>query len=89
MFATDIHFPTLVYYLQARLEPTRVEYLAELHANSRPVLPEYIKRGWNQITLANTLGYYDTATIVAAKTITMQGLYSQHFIFTVTYEQAQ
>jgi hypothetical protein len=69
--------------------PTRAEYLAELHANSRPVLPEYIKLGWNQIALANTLGYYDTATIVAAKRFTVKGLYSQHFIFTVTYEQAQ
>jgi hypothetical protein len=64
--------------------PTRAEYLAELHAYSRPVLPEYIKPGWNKIALANTLGYYDTATIVAAKRFTVQGLYSQHFIFTVT-----
>jgi hypothetical protein len=37
----------------------------------------------------NTLAYYDTATITDVKHFIVQGWYSQHFIFFVTYKCAQ
>jgi hypothetical protein len=54
--------------LLAKLEPTRVEPLIELHINSRlEALPIKIRLGWKSMPVANTLAYYGTETITAIK----------------------
>jgi hypothetical protein len=45
-----------------------------------------IKLGWKGNAVANTPAYYHMATIRAVKSFEVQGQYSQHLFFFVTYE---
>jgi hypothetical protein len=64
---------TLVLYLQARSEPTRVELLTGLYSNDRLlVLPESTRLGRKLMVLSNTLAYYDKTTMMTAKSFTLQ-----------------
>ncbi len=66
---------TLVFYLQARLEPTRMELLTGLQAHSKLLaLPKNIRLEWKWMKVANTLAYYDMAAIDAVKTLTTAGV---------------
>jgi hypothetical protein len=66
---------TLVKYLWARLEPTRVEPLIGLHSNGRLLaLPRNITLGYKKMKVANTLAYCDRATITALKIFIVQTL---------------
>ncbi len=60
---------TLVLYLWARLEPTRVEQsITRLHCNSKLLaLPSNFKLRWKWMALANTLAYKDLVTITVVK----------------------
>ncbi len=57
-----------VQYFKERLEPPKVEPPTGLHSDGKlPALPTNIRLGWKQVEVANTLAYYDTTTIIAAK----------------------
>jgi hypothetical protein len=59
---------TLVYYFQARPEPTRVESLMGLYSNGMILaLPTSIRLGQTWIEVTNTQAYHDKATITAIK----------------------
>ncbi len=48
---------------------------AELHSNGRLLaLPSNIRLGWKCMEVTNTRAYYDTATITAVKSLTVQAL---------------
>jgi hypothetical protein len=50
-----------------------------LHSNGMLLaLPPNIKLGWKCREVANTLAYYDTATITAVKTFIVQ---AQHYLY--------
>ncbi len=85
MFATVSHFhPSLIFPGKAEAyqswAPTGLRFNGSLLA-----LPTNIRLGWKWMEVANTLAFYDEATITAIK----QGLYSQHSIFSVTYKGVQ
>ncbi len=51
-------------YLQVRLEPIRVEPITGLHSNGRLLaFPSNLRLGWKGMAVANTVAYYNTATI--------------------------
>ncbi len=59
---------TLVLYLRALLEPTRVEPLRRLHLNGlASSLATDIRLRWKKMSLANTLAYYEIATITTTE----------------------
>ncbi len=67
MFANYSHFhPSLVFAGKSGL--TKVEPSVELNCVVWvPILSQNNRLGWRELTLANTLAYYDTATIFATK----------------------
>ncbi len=74
MFATVGHFhPSLAFFVKAGAYQTRVKPLKGPHANGKLLgLTENIKLEWKWMAVANTLAYYDTATITAVKSIIVQ-----------------
>ncbi len=54
-----------------------------------PALLSNNKLGLNRLVVTNTIAYNTPALITIVKSIMVQGLYSQHFIFFFTYKQAQ
>jgi hypothetical protein len=43
-----------------------------LHSWFAPALPANIRLGWMLMEVANTLAYYDTATVTTVKSLTVQ-----------------
>jgi hypothetical protein len=62
---------TQVWYLQARLEPTREELITVLQSNGSLALPANISLGWKRMEKSNSLAYYDTTTITIVKNFTI------------------
>ncbi len=59
----------------ARLDHTRVEPHTGLCTKSRLlIVPTNIRPGWKWQEVANTLAYYDTATITVVKSFIVQAL---------------
>jgi hypothetical protein len=57
------------------MEPTRVELLIGPHSNGRLLaLPTNIRLGFKWMAVANTLAYYDAATIIAVKCFIVQAV---------------
>jgi hypothetical protein len=64
---------TLVKYLQERPEPIRVEPTLGLHSNGGLLIGlSNIRQGWKLMAVANTLAYYEMATIMAVKSLIVQ-----------------
>ncbi len=65
---------TLVEYCgQGLIEPTRMDLLIRLHSNGRFLaLPSNVRLVWKWVQVANTLTYYDAATITAVRSVIVQ-----------------
>ncbi len=66
---------TLLQYLWAKVEPTRVEAHTGLHSNGGLLaLSTYFRLGCKCLAVTNTLAYYDTEAITAVKSFKVQDL---------------
>ncbi len=55
------------------LKPTRVKPVMRLHTYDRLLtLPANVRLGWKGTDVSNTLAYFDTATIMAVNSFTVQ-----------------
>ncbi len=55
------------------LEPTKVElFMGLCSIGMLPTFPTSIKLMWHQFAVANTIAYYNTATIMAIKSFIVQ-----------------
>ncbi len=62
--------PILIF--AGKVPTIRVEFCKVLHSGRLQVFPTNIRLDWKWVEVANTLAYYDTATITAVKSFIVQ-----------------